>query len=61
MNPKTSRFKQALKWVLGGLPLAVAIGTSCFSLQVWMQQALILVVLLWLQAFVLLSVFSLGN
>ena len=61
MGSKKNRFKQVLKWVLGGLPLGAVVATSFLPLQAWMQQALMLVVLLWLQAFVLLNVFALGN
>ena len=61
MSPKKNRFRQILKWILGGLPLGAAVVSSFFPLQAWMQQSLILVVLIWLQAFLLLNVFYLGT
>ena len=61
MIPAKSKLKQTLKWILAGLPLGVVIGSSFLPLQTWMQQTLILVVLLWMQAFFMFYAFSAGN
>ena len=53
--------KRALKWVLAGLPLGGVLWASFLPLQTWMQQALILVVLLWFYVFFLLDAFFLGG
>jgi hypothetical protein len=55
------RVKRALKWVLTGLPLGGIIWASFLPLQTWMQQALILVVLIWFYVFFLLDTFFLGG
>ena len=56
-----NRIKVALKWTLTGLPLGAVVGASFLPLQTWMQQALILVTLLWFYAFFLLNCFYLGS
>jgi hypothetical protein len=53
--------KRIMKWTAAGLPFGGVIWASFLPLQTWMQQALILIVLLWLQAFFLLGVFTWGN
>jgi hypothetical protein len=55
------RVKRALKWVLTGLPLGGIIWASFLPLQTWMQQALILVTLIWFYVFFLLDTFFLGG
>lgn len=61
MIPNKNRFKQILKWTFAGLPLGAVVCSSFLPLQTWGQQALMLIVLLWIQAFFLLSAFSSGN
>jgi len=56
-----NKLKRALKWVLTGLPLGGVIWASFLPLATWMQQALILVVLLWFYVFFLLDAFYLGG
>ena len=53
--------KLIFKWALTGLPLGGIVGASFFPLQTWMQQALILLVLLWFYVFFLLDTFFLGG
>jgi hypothetical protein len=60
MSPK-NRINIALKWTLTGLPLGAVIWTSFLPLATWVQQALILVTLLWFYAFFLLDSFYLGG
>jgi hypothetical protein len=55
------KVKRALKWVLTGLPLGGVIWASFLPLATWMQQALVLVVLLWFYVFFLLDAFYLGG
>ena len=56
-----NKFKRALKWVLTGLPLGGVLWASFLPLQIWMRQALILVVLVWFYVFFLLDAFFLGG
>ena len=56
---KRKKSRKVLKLILAGLPLGGVIWASFLPLQVWMQQALILVVLLWFYAFFLLDTFFL--
>jgi hypothetical protein len=44
-----------------GLPLAGVIWASLLPLQAWMQQVLVLVVLLWFDVFFLLDTFFMGG
>ena len=60
-NHSKNKVKRALKWVLTGLPLGGVIWASFLPLATWMQQALILVVLLWFYVFFLLDAFYLGG
>ena len=53
--------KQGVKWTAAGLPIVAVVWASFLPLQTWMQQALVMVVLLWLQAFFLFGVFSSGS
>ena len=53
--------KRALQWVLTGLPLGGIVGASLLPLQTWMQQALILVTLLWFYVFFLMDTFFLNG
>lgn len=61
MFPNKHTLKQAVKWTAAGLPIGGVVWASFLPLQTWMQQALVLIVLLWLQAFFLLGIFSSGN
>ncbi len=58
---KKNKMIQALKWTVAGLPLGAVIGTSFLPLAPWVQQALILVTLLWFYVFYLLDCFYLGG
>ena len=58
---KRSKLKRILQWVLTGLPLGGIVWASFLPLQTWMQQALILVTLLWFYVFFLLDTFFLGG
>jgi hypothetical protein len=53
--------KQTLKWILAGLPLGAVIGTSFLPVAPWVQQALVLITLLWFFAFYLFDCFYLGG
>ena len=55
------KMKQALRWMLVGLPLGTVVGVSFLPLATWVQQALILVTLLWFYVFFLLDCFYLGG
>ena len=59
--PISGKVKHVLNWVLTGLPLGGIVWASFLPLQTWMQQALILVVLLWFYVFFLLDAFYLGG
>jgi hypothetical protein len=54
---KRKNFRKILNLLLAGLPLGAVVWASFLPLQTWMQQALILVVLLWFYAFFLLDTF----
>jgi hypothetical protein len=56
-----SKFKHALKWFLIGLPLGGIAWASFIPLQTWMQQALVLITLIWFDVFFLLDTFFLGG
>jgi polyferredoxin len=60
-NSEPNKVKRALKWVLTLLPLGGVIWASLLPLQTWMQQALVLVTLLWFIVFFLLDTFFLGG
>jgi hypothetical protein len=60
-QPKPSQFKRILKWTLTGLPLGGAVWLSFLPLRAWMQQALVLVVLIWFFVFFLLDTFFMGK
>lgn len=60
-DSQKSKFKSVLKWTLTGLPLIGAIWMSFLPLQTWMQQALVLIVIIWFYAFYLLDTFFLGG
>ncbi len=55
------RIKIALKWALTGMPLGALIWASFLPLATWMQQALILIALVWFYVFYLLDCFFLGG
>ncbi len=59
VSSKKRKSRKVLKLIFAGLPLAGVVWASFLPLQTWMQQALILVVLLWFYAFFLLDVFFL--
>ena len=60
-NLRKSKIKRTLKWTLTGLPLGGILWASFLPLQVWMQQALILVTLLWFYVFFLMDAFFLAG
>jgi len=60
-NHPKSKVKLALKWTLTGLPLGGIAWASFLPLQLWMQQALVLVALLWFYVFFLMDTFFLGG
>jgi hypothetical protein len=60
-NFPKSIVKRILKWTLTGLPLGGIIWASFLPLPTWMQQALVLVVLIWFYVFFLLDAFFLGG
>jgi hypothetical protein len=55
------KVKRALRWVITCLPLGGIAWASFLPLQTWMQQALILVTLIWFYVFFLLDTFFLGG
>ena len=55
------KMKQALGWTLTGLPLGTIVWASFLPLATWVQQALILVTLVWFYVFFLLDCFYLGG
>jgi polyferredoxin len=59
--PARDRIRRTLKWVLTCLPLGGIIWASFLPLTTWMQQALILVALIWFYVFFLLDTFFLGG
>ena len=56
-----SKVRRTLKWILTGLPLGGIVWVSFLPLQVWMQQALVLITLLWFYVFFLMDSFFLGG
>lgn len=58
---KRKKFRKVLKLILAGSPLVAVLWASFLPLQTWMQQALILVVLVWFYVFFLLDTFFLGG
>lgn len=52
---KHTKIKQALKWILTGLPLGAVIFASLLPLAPWMRQALVLITLVWFFVFYLLD------
>ncbi len=58
---KQPTVKKALKWVLTGLPLGGVVWASFLPLQPWMQQTLVLVVILWFYVFFLLDSLFMGG
>jgi hypothetical protein len=61
MGAGGDRFRRALRWVVTCLPLGGIAWASFLPLQTWMQQALILVALIWFYVFFLLDTFFLGG
>jgi len=55
------KIKTTLRWTLTGLPLAAIVGTSFMQIQLWAQQALVLITLLWFFAFFLFDCFYLAG
>jgi hypothetical protein len=53
--------RKVLQWFFAGLPLGGVIWASFLPLQAWMQQALVLVVLLWFCVFFLLDTFFMAG
>jgi polyferredoxin len=60
-NSQPNKVKRVLKWILTLLPLGGVVWASFLPLQTWMQQALILVALVWFYVFFLLDTFFLGG
>ncbi len=58
---KNNKIKHALRLIFTGLPLGAIVWTSFLPVQAWVQQALILVTLLWFYVFFLLDCFYLGG
>jgi hypothetical protein len=56
-----NKTKTVLKWTFTGLPLGAIVWTSFLPVPTWVQQALILVTLLWFYVFFLLDCFYLGG
>jgi hypothetical protein len=59
LNALKNKFKAILKWTVTCLPLAGVVWASFLPLRPWMQQSLILVVLVWFYVFFLLDTFFL--
>jgi len=53
--------QRILKWVLTMLPIGGIVWASFMPLQIWMQQGLVLVTLIWFYVFFLLDTFYLGG
>jgi hypothetical protein len=53
--------KRSLKWLSALLPLGSIIGASFLPLQAWMQQVLILLMIIWFYAFFLLDCLFMGG
>ena len=60
-DSQPNKLKSALKWVFTALPLGGVVWASFQPLQTWMQQALVLVVMVWFMAFLLFDTFFLGG
>lgn len=56
-----NKVKSFFKWAMAGLPLGGIVWASFLPIQVWMQQALILVTLVWFYVFFLMDTFFLGK
>lgn len=56
-----SKFRRALKWTLTGLPLGGIAFASFLPLQLWMQQALVLITIVWFYVFFLMDSYFLGG
>ena len=56
-----NKVKRSLKWIITGLPLGGVLWASFLPLQTWMQQALILIVLVWFYVFFLMDTFFVGG
>lgn len=66
MSPESTKkpankINRIIKWILTGLPLGGIIWTSFLPVQAWVQQALILVTLVWFYVFFLMDTFFLGG
>jgi hypothetical protein len=59
MNQNTPN--KPLKLAIKGIPLAAAIGASLLPLQRLGQQFLVLIILLWIQAFFIVECFLIGK
>jgi hypothetical protein len=59
-KPK-NRVRSALKWAMIGLPLGGIVWTSFLPVQVWVQQALILITLIWFYVFYIMDTFFMGG
>ncbi len=57
----TKKIPTGWKWVLRGLPLAGAAGTAFLPLHRLAQQFSVLIVLVWLQVFILFECFLAGR
>lgn len=51
-----SKLKSNIKSVMVGLPIVTIISASFFPLQTWGQQALVLLILVWFNIFILFDV-----
>jgi hypothetical protein len=60
-NSQLNKVKSALTWILTILPLGGVVWASFLPLQTWMQQALVLVTIVWFYVFFLLDTFFLGG
>jgi hypothetical protein len=57
----STKIQLILKWFITGLPLGGIVWVSFLPLQTWIQQALVLVTLIWFYVFFLLDTFFLGG
>jgi|WetSurSiteA1Bulk_404760.scaffolds.fasta_scaffold21811_2 hypothetical protein len=60
-NHPGGKVKRTLKWVCASLPLGGIIWASFQPLQTWVQQALILLMLIWFYVFFLLDCMFMGG
>ncbi len=58
---QSTKIQLILKWLITGLPLGGIVWVSFYPLPAWIQQALVLVTLIWFYVFFLLDTFFLGG